>query len=350
MNNTYSDGKPPFSGASLFEDQSLLIRTCLAERLSCTMYDEPLFTAGDCEHGSKGIFNPSCAKLGNQVKIIARGERTDATLQGRYITEKAVPLLSEATLIDRRINIHSRHKPLIDGMPSPLRSEDWRLFIYNGEFWTNFTIYYAYNPAMPQEIVHCRTCIGKVEDSAIRFVREVHTKHMNRLDKNWAFFEHDGKMKFVKTLEPFVIGTCDDDGTVIDEYTQDLALGRSAVGSFVANSTNPILLELPTYGEVFFMVFHCFAAPYGDGGGTRQRTYFQHAFIFDKDTLAPVAYTRRPFLCGGSGRGADDNVIYVSGALDSGELIHLVAGEGDVNSRIYGIQKHLLSQALIEIK
>ena len=343
-----SSGKPPItSGASLYNDQMLLIRTLIAERAGCSVYDEGLFSAGQSPYGSKAIFNPSCARIGDTIKVIARGERTDATLRGRYITEKAVPLLSEAKLGDK-LSFSSLHKPILDGMPSPLRSEDWRLFAFNGELWTNYTTYFAYNEGMPQEEIYCRTCIGRVTDTSIRFVREMQVDEMNRLEKNWAFFEHEGKIKFVKSLEPFVIGTCDENGTVVDLVSKTCMLGRTAIGSFVANSTNPILVELPNWGEVYFMVFHLFAQPYGAKGGTRHRTYFQHAFIFDKNDLSPIAYTRQPFLTGGQGRGRDDNVIYVSGALDSPDVIHLLAGEGDENCRAYGISKELLCRVLMK--
>tara|TARA_B100000963_G_C22635543_1_gene677387 strand:- start:1107 stop:2162 length:1056 start_codon:yes stop_codon:yes gene_type:complete len=343
--------KPPeHPGASYFAEKSALIRKLDAEKLNaCVIYNDEMFEPEQSKHGSFGIFNPSCVQNGNKVGIIARAEHSEATWHGRFLTDKATPLWSEAIVSDR-LHFNMLHKPMSPGMPSAVRSEDWRLFKYNNEVWSNFTTYFFLNDGWPQKDVKARTCIGKLDSGYhIRFIKEMELPLMADEEKNWVFFEHNGKAKFIYKLEPMTICECDSDWNVKSTEVYPLYFDRRSEHSFIANSTNPILLTLPKWGEVYFMMYHYFLDPYAEMGGSRNRTYYQFAYIFDKNTLKPLAHTYRPVVGGGRGQGRHNNVIYISGVIDSPEIIHFLAGEGDTYSRVIGVSKSILADNLVKL-
>lgn len=320
------------------QSESKIIRTLNAEKLSAISYNQRIFDPRQASFGRHGIFNPSCVWDGKKATIIARAEHSEATWHGRFIIDKATPCLSEMRITPTgQVVFDSMHVPISTGMPSPCRPEDWRLFHYKGDIWTNYTTYFFYNDGWPQKDVMSRTCLGKLDGNNIRFIKEMQINDtMNSEEKNWVFFEHQGKMKFIYSIEPWRIFTCDDNGNVQEELRIETKIPRRA-NKFLANSTNPVLVETESFGECYLLIYHYFLDPLAEMGGTRNRTYFQFMLFFDKDTLKPLAHTYRPFLGGGMGitQGRHDNVIYCSGAFQRGDAIYVVAGEGDTYSQLY---------------
>ncbi len=340
---------PQLEGPSVFDEETAIIRKLNAEKLNAScLWHERLFDAEECSFGQHGVFNPSCVTDGDDVLTIVRAEHSEATWYGRFISEKATPCLARFKVNGNSFSISEYLKPINSGMPSPCRAEDWRLFRYKTEIWTNFTTYFFYNEGWPMKDVKSRTCLGKLEGGNIRFIREMEIPYpMTDEEKNWNFFEHDGQMKFIYSIEPFRIFTCDTNGTIINEKTHPLTIERRTP-KFLANSTNPILVNMPGFGEAYLMMYHYFIDPLAGVGGTRNRTYYQFILLFDKYDLHPIAYTYRPVLAGGMGLtgGRHDNVLYASGCFQKGDDLYVLAGEGDTHSRIYRLSLPIVSDNL----
>lgn len=343
---------PQLEGPSVYDDESAIIRKLNAEKLNaaCTWHDR-IFDADEIPFGRHGVFNPSCVIDGDDVLVIGRAEHSEATWHGRFICDKATPFLTRMQVEGNSFRFTQYPKPITSGMPSPVRAEDWRLFKYQGETWTNFTSYFFYNDGWPQKDVKSRTCLGKLDGEHVRFIKEMEIPgHMNDEEKNWNFFEHKGQMKFIFSIEPFRIFTCDTEGTIIDEQIHPIDIKRRSP-KFLANSTNPILVNMPKYGELYMMLYHYFIDPLAGVGGTRNRTYYQFILLFDKEDLHPIAHTYRPVLAGGMGltEGRHDNVLYASGCFQKGDDLYVLAGEGDTHSRIYRLSLPVISENLTDL-
>lgn len=333
MTQEYHREPPVYPEASSVMEETRAIRTLRASNFSCSKVTRRIFSPEEASFGRHGVFNPSCAWDGEKALVIARAEHSEATWSGRFITEKATPCLSEMRIENGEPVFSYRHKPIKTGMPSPVRSEDWRLFTYKGETWTNFTTYFFLNDGWPQKDVKARTCLGKLDGDRIRFINEMSIPECTDEEKNWVFFEHEGKLKFIYSIEPWRIFTCDDNGEIQGEFKHDLSIKRE-VPKFLANSTNPVLVNTQTHGECYMLLYHYFIDPLANAGGTRNRIYYQFILFFDKNTLMPLSHTYRPVLMGGlNTQGRHDNVLYASGAFQCGEDICVLSGEGDYYSR-----------------
>lgn len=343
---------PQVGEPSVYEEESAHIRKLNAEKLNaCCLWHDRIFDAEEVSFGQHGVFNPSCVVEGDEVIVIGRAEHSEATWHGRFISEKATPFITRMSVNGSSFNLNSPLTPISSGMPSPCRPEDWRLFKYQGETWTNFTTYFFYNEGWPMQDVKSRTCLGRLEGEHIRFVREMEIPGpMTDEEKNWNFFEHEGQMKFIYSIEPFKIFTCDTNGDITHEQTHPLSIERRTP-KFLANSTNPILVDMPGFGETYLMMYHYFIDPLAGVGGTRNRTYYQFILLFDKQDLHPVAYTYRPVLAGGMGKtqGRHDNVLYASGCFQKGDDLYVLAGEGDTHSRMYRLSLPIIADNLVTI-
>lgn len=298
-----------------------------------------LFDKGSYDFTAHGIFNPSVVSDGNDLTLIFRTEPSEATWSGYLLTDKGVPQISEGTISRRGIDIQPP-SPIMSGMPLSCRPEDWRLFRHKDHIYTNFTNYFYLNKGWPQKQVQCRTALGILLDNRISFIREMHGHRVGvktrREEKNWVFYSYKDQMYCLYSIEPWVLFKCDDGGGVLEVVTTEMRLPRLG-WKYLSNSTNPILVTVPHYGECFLMFCHQFMTP--KGKGSRNRTYYQHAILFDCKTMIPFAWTPQPFVGGGiSTGGRHDGVVYFSGAFAWDRAVYVFSGEGDSYSAMYKIK------------
>ena len=297
---------------------------------------QKLFKQGDFPQAAEGVFNPSAIFEGDRGKMILRCEPYAATWRGYWIDNKGIPCVSDYQIVQGKVKA-GKPRSLSSGMPLASRPEDWRLFKHRGQTYTNFTNYFYYNRGFPQKNVKCRTALGKLEGDKIRFLREMdasdHGIAMNSEEKNWCFFSYNGELFCIYSIEPFVVMRCTNDGEIRDIKTTPLDLPRFG-NRYIAQSCNPILTTLPSFGEVFLMFVHQFYTPHGRG--TRNRTYYQHAFAFSPKTMKPVAWSPFPIVGGGTNcNGRHNGVMYISGLIQKGKEFFAFAGEGDANSVVF---------------
>jgi len=323
-------------------EQAELVTELNKERLdlcsTANISKRPLIKAGAVPHSEEGIFNPSVCATGNEATLIFRAEPTNNTWKGHFLEEKAVPMIATGFVNNDSISLHSEPHPIESGMPMACRPEDWRIFRHRQKTYVNFTNYFYFNNGWPQKIARSRTALGTLEEGRISYIREMDASdhlEMGREEKNWCFFSEEDELFCVYSIEPFVVLHCDALGKVLNKKETFKGLPRRN-HKFVANSTNPILVNLDGYGEVYLMFVHQFCTPLGK---SRNRVYYQHALLFSKYGHEPVAFTPKPITGGGSAEGRHDGVVYFSGALETEDNILVTAGEGDSHSSCYCIPK-----------
>lgn len=305
-----------------------------------------LFKAGSYPNTKHGIFNPSCVQRGSKLEVIFRCESSEATWAGYMLTDKATPQVSVGEITKDGLSL-SAPRPIFSGTTLSCRPEDWRLFLHKGKTFTNFTNYFYLNRGWPQKKVQCRVGVGVVLNNRIQFLRE--SSHgrtelkIRQEEKNWAFFSNKDQMHCIYSIEPWVVLKTDDTGFPIDMQKTETRFPRLG-WRYLACSTNPIKISLPKWGNVWFMFCHQFLTP--KGKGSRNRTYYQHAIIFN-DNHKPIAWTPNPIIGGGDHIGGRHNgVVYISGVVDYEENIFALSGEGDSYSAMYRIEKKTLSENL----
>lgn len=291
------------------------------------------------ESSAYGIFNPSCCMHDGMVHSIIRAEPNEKTWKGHFLEHKAVPMFAESEVRNKTIQFDGL-RAIESGMPMSCRPEDWRLFSHKGTLYTNFTNYFYFNKGWPQKKAMSRTALGMVSDDGIIFLREMDASShidMNKEEKNWVFFSENRELFCVYSVEPFVVFHCDSTGRVTRSMTHNVKLPRLG-NRYISNSTNPILINLAGIGKVYLMFVHQFFTPLGEG--ERNRTYYQHALLFSQNDHRPFAWTPKPLAGGGSHlQGRHNGVVYFSGALEDGNDILVLAGEGDSHTTQYTIPK-----------
>lgn len=293
-----------------------------------------------------GIINPGVTVAPNgEIKMILRLEPNASTWGGHFLQDKAVP---HVVTLDQQLRPTSDLKPIVSGMPSPCRPEDWRLFSYNGEVFSNFTNYFYYNPGFPQKRVCCRTTLARLHPRRLGLLAELDAApfglRMNKEEKNWIFYDNANELVAVYSVDPFTLFFFDDLGQLIRKQSFDVPFRRLG-NRYLANSTNAVRANLPGFGEVWVFFVHQFHEP--KGKGTRNRTYFQHAVVCDLYSYKPIAWTPFPVLGGGiAGQGRHDGVLYTSAILARGGNLYAFTGEGDSHSVVYTIPLPALADAM----
>lgn len=305
------------------------------------------FQQGSFKYTEHGIFNPSVCDIDQELTFIFRTEPSQATWSGYFLTDKGVPQITKGKMTADGLKVDTI-KPIDSGMPLACRPEDWRLFLYREKIYSNFTNYFYLNRGFPQKKVQCRTAVGLLKNDRIDFVREMCGNKAGiktrQEEKNWMFFEYADELYCLYSIEPFIVMQLDDQFRPKKSMETNLRFRRLDF-RYIACSTNPILVNFPNIGEVFFMFVHQFLTP--NGKGSRNRTYYQHALVFDPKTLLPLAWTPAPLTGGGlSTKGRHDGVVYFSGAYVYKDAIYATSGEGDSNCAIYKFPIDLIEKNL----
>jgi len=299
-----------------------------------------IFQPGDQGLGHSSIINPGSIKNeDNTIDLLFRGEDTDASFSGYLMTDKASSLKCTGTINNNNEIEFSKLKKFDNGMPAACRPEDWRMFRHKDRVYSNFSNYYYLDRGWPQKTVRCSMGLSLILGKRMQFLRECDQSRIglgeSKLEKNWAFFSHNGKLKAVYCCEPWVVIEFDDSGNAISYERTNFKIKRLG-NSYMACSTNPIEINIQSLGSVYLMFLHQYFYPNASLQGSRNRTYYQHALIINKDTLKPIAWTPKPILGGGiSTPGQFSGVLYTSSCVAHEEYIYAFTGIGDSSSSYF---------------
>lgn len=172
-----------------------------------------------------------------------------------------------------------------------------------------------------------REAISVLEGETLRCMGAFETTFaMQEAEKNWAFFEHDGRLLCLYGLtapDPFL--------RVHGQLLVPLKGFRDWLPQEIKDLTNPKLFLSLSSGPTVW-----------DEGslliGFHQRDYqgiYRHWFgLLDRTTLAWQAFTPDPVLVGGGCEGNHPGFLIVGSATRQEDFVWVAIGEGDQYSRI----------------
>lgn len=279
-----------------------------------------------------GIYNSSFFKVDNSKYLISRVEKNNELDRKLKHTEHR-PVLFK---IDDTYNVKSAKNLqfIYDGDLNELtkehnldgfqkyRIEDFRVFSWNNQLWCNHNF----------SVHKVRPVISRIniEKSTLEH-KKIKVKYLlNRVEKNWLFFEHENKIKFIYSINPLRIFSSEDGY----EFKRELKIKTNLDKKyFWSGSTNPV-----DFDENHLMFF----AHYRD----EKKVYCNHLILLCKKTLEPILISENPIFREDKNKGIKPNVLYLMShtKVNSEDWIFSF-GEGDMNTRIIKIKhKNFLEQ------
>lgn len=175
---------------------------------------------------------------------------------------------------NKLLNLHTNLEPYAKGF----HCEDPRLFIYDNELYLSYTDGYQ----MAQAKINPDTL--EAQNSFY-----IEKPSVSRTEKNWIFFEADGKLYCIYNTAPHIIFEMDGKNwteVVRTNYVNSWRWGE------IRGGTPP-----QRYGDYFLSFFHSAVDSRNKGMGSRQ--YFMGAYLFESQfPFKPVAMTKDPLIAG----------------------------------------------------
>ena len=275
-----------------------------------------IYRSGELDNSDAGVFNPDAIFLpnGDFVTILRKEKNFDCYKQYGHGT--AIPDLLHN---GRSVEIYIPYQ-------DNARREDFRLFMWNGKLYTNYT-----------KIENGRTfiCYSELDAHSAKLSCEVEVIlpiQVNTIEKNWAFFSKDKYLFCIYSLSPLKIFYT---SNICDGYAWFNCMGvkEQTIDFFhkshICNSTNPILV-----GDYYLMWFH-----------TKERGIYYHgAVLMNKDTLQIEYSSKNPIHFPSNFEGFQRGLLYVSGCvyLIDENKIRVLAGEGDAHAVYFDFEKDIL--------
>lgn len=191
------------------------------------------------------------------------------------------------------------------------RIEDYRVFEWNNEIWTNHNL----NLALTRPIISkINLQENKLEHKKIKVFRI-----LNGIEKNWLFFQHNSKLKFIYSIYPFVVMSSDDGYEFHKEIYSKILIDKNV---FWSGSTNPVLFDDKSY--IFF-------AHYRDS----KKVYCHHLILMDRETLTPILISKNPVFREEDNGGIKSNVLYLMSHTRINKQDWIFSfGVGDYNTKL----------------
>lgn len=205
------------------------------------------------------------------------------------------------------------------------RIEDFRVFKWNNELWCNHNF----------SVEKVRPIISKINiGNSILEHKKIKVNFMlNRVEKNWLFFEHENKLKFIYSINPLRIFSSEDGYEFEREIKIKTNLNKKY---FWSGSTNPV-----EFDENHLMLF----VHYRD----EKKVYCNHLILLDKKTLEPTLMSENPIFREDKNKGIKPNVLYLmSHTRVNNEEWIFSFGEGDMNTKIIKIKHENLVEQLFK--
>jgi hypothetical protein len=166
------------------------------------------------------------------------------------------------------------------------RKEDLRLFVHQGRLCGSFT-----HTQGPVRVRICRFAADLSVEKEIDFQFTP-----TRYEKNWQFFEHEGRLLCIYTVSPHVIYECDWDGRFTLLHSTPFANTWERNGVQLRGGTPPVLHDGRYYSAFhtsnYYMGMYCFAArPPFEVLGISANPFVDHSV---RDIQFPCGLIRTP--------------------------------------------------------
>ncbi len=296
-----------------------------------------LFTSGQFGHISHGgIFNPGAILRANGYLLLCRSEADGRTWTGDWFASMASPILcwlGADYRLESFTQLEYKHHP-------NTRPEDWRLFEYQGNLYSNYSTYF-----MTDDGLKCLPGIAEVDEANGCLVNHsLLTPPFSAMkeEKNWSFFPHEGDLLCIYSINPYIVLRLD----MVRSNALTVHIAHDSLTyewiqksrQFISCSTNPI--EWDDNNLVLFI--HDFLEHFNSGG--RNRTYLQYGMLIDKKTLLPTSIIPTPLLMGGREEGRHSGVHYTMSLVNRPQSLLAFFGEGDMHTGVIEFDKEILNR------
>lgn len=226
------------------------------------------------------------------------------------------------------LQLHAR----LQGYSPNFHVEDPRLFIFNDELYLSYTDGYQMGQA-------------KINHETREVIESFYLdkKGLQQTEKNWIFFEHEGKLLCLYDIPKqriFEMNGADHTEIHRTSYNHNWKYG------IIRGGTPPI-----KYGDNYLSFFH--SAKDVKYKGQDGKQYYMGAYLFEaKPPFRPLAITERPLI---TGEIVDDNiprlsnkifVVFPSGVIRKGDSHYVSFGYNDYRCRYVEITDDLLQSEL----
>lgn len=285
--------------------------------------------AGRGSYGFKaGVFNPGAIKKDGKIQLLARAEKTPWYEQKHnsdlfYSSPEALLLT-----LDSQRNIE-KTIPVKQRMPSegvPLRTEDFRLFEWKGETYSNHAI--LSDPEAPSSSnqkpiafsnLNSTVAISKFDTPTGELSWQAYPtldRKTQRIEKNWAFFSEGEELYLLYSTSPYMLFKAEQSNpwhfNCILESEIDLPIFGD--GIFIRNSINPIAYDDSHFLHIVHKVYP-------------NKTYTYWALLINKTSLFPTKISSRPLISNHQSR--TSSICYLSSAVLSDHKLELFNGLDD---------------------
>lgn len=283
-----------------------------------------------------GIYNSSYFEIDQKKYLISRVEKNDEhDRKIKHTQHRPVVFeLNEDFTIKSDLDLVYQYDGDIDERLEELgvdlhgyqkyRIEDYRVFTWNNELWSNHIL----------NLGRTRPVISKInlQSKQLEHKKIKVFKLLQSVEKNWLFFEHNSKLKFIYSISPFIIMSSDDGYEFHKELIQKIPLHKKY---FWSGSTNPVSFDDNTY--MFFVHYR-----------DESKVYCHHLILMDKKTLLPILISENPVFRKEETQGVKNGVFYLMSHTKVNDTEWVFSfGEGDFNTKLILIKhEDILNQIL----
>jgi predicted GH43/DUF377 family glycosyl hydrolase len=291
---------------------------------------------GIVENSQGGIYNSSYFELNGNKYIISRVEKNNELERNEKHTQHRPVIfeLNDDFTIKQNIDLAFKYDGDINEQLTELkvklngfqnyRTEDYRVFKWNNELWSNHTLIIGkIRPVISK--INLQT--NQLEHKKIKVFRL-----LNRVEKNWLFFEHKSKLKFIYSINPFIIMSSDNGYDFKKESFKRIKFLDKKY--YLSGSTNPVTYDDENY--IFFIHYR-----------DEYKVYCHHLVLMNKETLEPIFISENPIFRQAETKGIKNGVLYLVSHIKTtnGDWIFSF-GEGDLYTKIVRIKHEELSNQL----
>jgi hypothetical protein len=288
--------------------------------------DKRILSSGDIQNSLGGIYNPGSILIDKKIYLLARVEPDYGAYSGeviKYFTTSQHPtMFVYDEIYEKYIDFFELEK---EGYPGISRIEDFRIFKYKGEIYSNHTIVIPF-----EDSIETKSTISKIDiyNKKIIFDNIPNILEKKRYEKNWVYFSDNDDLYMIYNISPWIIfkKSIDNDWVKIIDVNLNLKWFND---KYLSNSINPI-----DFFDYYLHIFHTKDDNY---------IYSQGFILISKKTLLPEYYTDNYVFIGGHCKGKNNGVFYIMSCVEdrNGDLL-IVYGEGDSNTRVIKYDKHVL--------
>lgn len=277
-------------------------------------------------------FNCSIAEFKGKYYLAYRLERPPFCARIRIgmceLNDNFIPIAHT----NKILNLHSK----LAGFADNYHVEDPRLFVFNNGLYISYTDGYQ----MAQAKINPET----FEVSENFYIQKPNPA---RTEKNWTFFEYDGRIYSVYNTSPHVIFEMDDNSWTEKYRTK---FDHNWKWGEIRGGTSPLRI-----GDKFISFFH--SALDITRNGSKGKQYFAGAYMFEAEPpFNVVAISKEPLLAGEFISEAIPRlwnkifVVFPNGAVRKDDKYIVSFGYNDYQCRLAEISDELLKENLIELK